>query len=743
MNDLLIHKTTNYFQESYGTFPEEIVLSPGRINIIGEHIDYNDGFVLPAAIDKIICFAFEKTNSTLAKIIAMDLDDNLLIDLTNEIQISDTIWTNYFFGVLNQVRLAGHTISGFNCVFSSNIPIGAGLSSSAALECGFLYGINKLFNLNIKPIDIALMGQKAEHWVGINCGIMDQFSSVFGKENKVIKMDCKSLEFEYYEADFSDYSIVLFDSNVKHSLFSSAYNKRREECEEGLSIIKTHFPKCSSFRDCTESQLLSIKGKMSDTVFKRSFYVVKEINRVIQACEALNNKNIKELGRLMFETHEGLSNEYEVSCTELDMLVNAVKNNKAVIGARLMGGGFGGCTINLIKKGEEERIKKELVSLYYDTFGIKLKTYDVKISQGTSSHAPIRIKTFDRNEDPHRRYNPLINEWVLVSPHRSKRPWQGQKEMATVETLPDHDSNCYLCPGNIRANGLRNPDYNQGFIFENDFAALKQDELIFENNTNPSFFKAIPERGISKVVCFSPKHNLTLPEMELNDIENIIRLWQKEYNDIGAKDYINYVQIFENKGSIMGCSNPHPHGQIWAQSSIPTEVEKTQRNLKTYFDKNNSSLLADYLKEELKVNERIVIENNHFVALVPFWAVWPYETMIISKRHFGKITDFTEKETTDFAAILKQLTTKYDNLFESSFPYSSGIHQTPTDNEPHPEWHFHMHFYPPLLRSATVKKFMVGYEMLGESQRDIGPELSAATLKKLSIKHYKTNEYAN
>lgn len=743
MNTQLIHKTTSRFKESYGTLPEEIILSPGRINIIGEHIDYNDGFVLPAAIDKIICFAFEKNASNIAKIRAIDLHENLRIDLTHDLQVSETVWTNYFLGVLTQLRLAGHTISGFNCVFSSNIPIGAGLSSSAALECGFLFGINKLFNLNIKPVDIALMGQKAEHWVGINCGIMDQFSSVFGQENKVIKIDCRTLDFEYYDADFSDYSIVLFDSNVKHSLFTSAYNQRRKECEEGLAIIKTHFPNCESFRDCTESQLLSIKDQMTDTVFKRAFYVVKEINRVIKACIALTNKNIEELGRLMFETHDGLSTEYEVSCTELDMLVNAVKNNKAVIGARLMGGGFGGCTINLIKKGEEERIKKELVSLYYATFGIELKTYDVKISQGTSSHNPIAPKVFDRNEDPHRRYNPLTNQWVLVSPHRSKRPWQGQKETTSAEILPDHDPNCYLCPGNTRANGLDNPDYNQGFVFDNDFAALKQEELFFENNTNPGFFKAIPERGISKVVCFSPKHNLTLPEMDAKDIENIIQLWQKEYTDLGAKDFINYVQIFENKGSIMGCSNPHPHGQIWAQSAIPTEVEKTQFNLKAYFDKNNSSLLKDYLKDELKANERILIENDYFVALIPFWAIWPYETMIISKRHFGRITDFTENETSAFATILKQLTTKYDNLFESSFPYSSGIHQAPTDNELHPEWHFHMHFYPPLLRSATVKKFMVGYEMLGESQRDMSPELSAATLKNLSDIHYKINEYAN
>jgi UDPglucose--hexose-1-phosphate uridylyltransferase len=347
------------------------------------------------------------------------------------------------------------------------------------------------------------------------------------------------------------------------------------------------------------------------------------------------------------------------------------------------------------------------------------------------------MKPFDINEDPHRRYNPLINEWVLVSPHRSKRPWQGQNEKLPTATLPQYDPSCYLCPGNVRANGMHNPDYQEAFVFDNDFAALKQDEIVFEANQETTFFKAQPERGISRVVCFSPNHNETLPEMSVEAIENTIETWQTEYTNLGNIDYINYVQIFENKGSVMGCSNPHPHGQIWAQSSLPTQVEKTQNNLKAYFDQHQRTLLFDYIHEELQKEERIVIENDHFLALVPFWAIWPFETMIVSKRAVNKINDFTSEEVSHFALILKQLTTKYDNLFETSFPYSSGIHQAPTDGEEHPEWHFHMHFYPPLLRSATIKKFMVGYEMMGESQRDITPEKSAAMLREQSNVHYK------
>ncbi len=384
MNAILIQKTTNFFKNTFSTEPQKTVLSPGRINIIGEHIDYNDGFVLPAAIDKIICFAFAKNDSNTSKIIAIDLQEEFEINLNEEIHLNDKTWTNYLRGVINQLKINGFKFEGFNCVFSSNIPVGSGLSSSAALECGFLYGINELFNLDIKRIDIALMGQKAEHWVGINCGIMDQFSSVMGQENKVIKIDCMTLEFEYHDANFSDYSVVLFDSNVKHSLMTSAYNERRQQCDEGIAILKKNYPKITSFRDCTENQVIRLKDKMDKDVFKRSLFAVKEIKRVTLACDALDKGDIQTLGQLMFETHEGLSVDYEVSCDELDFLVNTVKAEKAVIGSRLMGGGFGGCTINLIKKGEEEAIKSKLSKLYLDAFGIELKIYDVKISDGTS-----------------------------------------------------------------------------------------------------------------------------------------------------------------------------------------------------------------------------------------------------------------------------------------------------------------------------------------------------------------------
>ncbi len=384
MNDLLIKNTSAFFATTFGNAPEKIVLSPGRINIIGEHIDYNDGYVLPAAIDKIICFTFEKNNSNTANIYAIDLNESVAIDVTQEEVLTDIVWTNYLRGVLFQLKLKGYEIGGFNCAFSSNIPTGSGLSSSAALECGFLFGINEMFNLKIKSIDIALMGQSAEHWVGINCGIMDQFSSVMGLENKVIKIDCRTLDYTYHDANFVDYSLVLFDSNVKHSLFTSEYNNRRIECNEGLEIIKENYPEINSFRDCDVSHLTSLKSKMSDNVYKRSLYAVKEIKRVILACEALDNGDITTLGKLMFETHEGLSKDYEVSCSELDFIVDLAKDEENIIGSRLMGGGFGGCAITLVKKGSETAVIEKFTKLYLDEFNIDLKIYNVKISNGTS-----------------------------------------------------------------------------------------------------------------------------------------------------------------------------------------------------------------------------------------------------------------------------------------------------------------------------------------------------------------------
>jgi UDPglucose--hexose-1-phosphate uridylyltransferase len=341
---------------------------------------------------------------------------------------------------------------------------------------------------------------------------------------------------------------------------------------------------------------------------------------------------------------------------------------------------------------------------------------------------------------PHRRLNPLTREWILVSPHRAKRPWLGQVEKPAQSALPPYEPSCYLCPGNPRAEGVVNPQYTSTFSFENDFAALlPPDRKTLDREQRalpPSLFKMEPETGICRVMCFSPRHDLTLPELGQAQVEAVVSSWIEQTADLGSRDFINYVQIFENKGAVMGCSMPHPHNQVWATSHVPTEPQKELTSQSEYLSTNSSCLLCDYLAVEVAAEERVVASNQHFTALVPYWAVWPFELLLVSNRHFGSLTDMLDSEASALADILRKSTARYDNLFEVSFPYSMGFHQAPTDGPAHGEWHFHAHFYPPLLRSATVRKFMVGFEMLAQPQRDITPETAAERLRSLSDTHY-------
>ena len=339
--------------------------------------------------------------------------------------------------------------------------------------------------------------------------------------------------------------------------------------------------------------------------------------------------------------------------------------------------------------------------------------------------------------EPHRRYNPLLDEWVLCSPHRLKRPWQGQVEPVHEEALPAYDPGCYLCPGNVRANGEHNPPYPSTFVFDNDFTALLPDSGGPEDPAGDELFLVQRQRGICRVMCFSPRHDLTLARMTREEIRAVIDTWADEVAALGARDFIRYVQLFENKGAMIGCSNPHPHCQIWASEHLPSNPARRLERQRAYLARHGRDLLGDYLERERAAGERVVCENESWTALVPYWAVWPFETMVLPRRRAGDLQALGGDERAALADVMKRLCVRYDNLFQCSFPYSMGVYNRPTDGDEHPSWRLHLVYYPPLLRSATVRKFLVGYEMTAEPQRDLTPEQAAERLRAMPEVHHR------
>jgi len=337
----------------------------------------------------------------------------------------------------------------------------------------------------------------------------------------------------------------------------------------------------------------------------------------------------------------------------------------------------------------------------------------------------------DLQKTSHRRWNPLLSEWVIVSPHRTQRPWQGQIEKTASVENPKYDPNCYLCPGNSRAGGHKNPEYRSTFVFDNDYASLLPDTPQGEFHES-SLMIAESERGICRVVCFSPRHDLTISNMALPDIEKVVHVWSDQYRELAAIDWVRYVQIFENRGEMMGASNPHPHCQLWANETIPNQPTIEQNALQEFKRTSGKCMLCEYLQVEQARAIRVICANDFFTVVVPFWAVWPFEVLVLANEHVTGMDQLSSDAQRGLAEILKRITSRYDTVFNVPFPYSMGFHQRPTDDEEHPEWHFHAHFLPPLLRSATVRKFMVGYELLATPQRDITPESAAESLRSAS-----------
>jgi galactokinase len=380
MNETAL-KVKHAFNEKFKQEPH-LYYSPGRINLIGEHVDYNDGFVMPAAIDKGIYFAIAVNNSEEINCYSVDFNESISVPLS-DVKKMDS-WKNYVLGVVNEFQKLDLPVKGFDCVFGGNIPIGGGMSSSAALEGGISFSLNELCNFQMNRKELALLGQRAEHnFPGVMCGIMDQYANMMGKRNTVILLDCKNITHEYIPLDIKGYRIVLINSKVHHSLASSQYNLRRKECEQGLDILKKEL-NIQSFRDIKDpNDLIPFKATMEDKVYKRCVFVVEEIHRTQKAAELLKENDLAGFGKLMFDTHEGLKDQYEVSCKELDFLVDKAKENKDVIGARLMGGGFGGCTINIVKDNEIDNFLSASLAAYKKQFNIEAEHYEVSIVDGT------------------------------------------------------------------------------------------------------------------------------------------------------------------------------------------------------------------------------------------------------------------------------------------------------------------------------------------------------------------------
>ncbi|HMD33156.1 MAG TPA: UDP-glucose--hexose-1-phosphate uridylyltransferase, partial [Candidatus Acidoferrales bacterium] len=629
-----------------------------------------------------------------------------------------------------------------NLLISSEVPIGAGLSSSAALEVAVACALLDLAGEQFARLQIARLCQQAENeFAGMRCGIMDQFASLHGQSGHALLLDCRSLEYEALPLP-TDVSIVVCDTRVKHAHASGEYNRRRAECDEAVKALSAALPEVRALRDVSLEQLEQHKALLREIVYRRARHVVSENLRVTAAAHALRAGHLAQFGTLMLESHASLRDDYQVSCAELDVMAALAAKQPGAYGARMSGGGFGGCVVALVDARRCEEFSRQVARDYEQATGLRPEIHICRAAQGAerieempervAETHPVSHKNW--TESPHRRFNPLTQEWVLVSPQRNLRPWQGQVEPKPPEGVPRYDANCYLCPGNARAAGARNPAYEGTHVFDNDFPALLEDSpaggLEIEN-----LLVAQPEQGVCRVVCFSPRHDLALPRMEPAQIRAVVDAWVAQSKALGAKPWVRHVQIFENRGAMMGASNPHPHCQIWASASLPNVTAREQASFENHSLRHGACLLCRYLELELERGVRVVCRNDSWVAVVPFWALWPFETLLLPLRHTGALEALVDSEREDLADIIRGLTTRYDNLFNAPFPYSMGFHQQPP-GAPHPEWHLHAHYFPPLLRSATVQKFMVGYELLATPQRDITPEDAAARMRGASDVHY-------
>ena len=709
-----VARASEAFRSQFKRAPCWLASAPGRVNLIGEFTDFNDGFVLPMAIERRTVIAAAPNGTDRVSLHSEATGETVTIDLSKPLHPDPKgRWSNYPKGVLAGFIERGHSVKGFDAVIASSVPIGAGLSSSAALETATASLLEVLSGVELDEIDKILLCQKAEHtYAGVPCGIMDQFISATGRAGEALLLDCRSLQPTWLPLSDPSIAVLIINTNVKHELSSSAYADRRKSCERAAQALGV-----PSLREATLEKLNAAVGSLDAMSVRCARHVIAEIARTQKAAECMRASDWVALGRLMYESHASLRDDYAVSCAELDAAVeiaHAIGLQGGVFGCRMTGGGFGGCAVALIKTAAQEAIITQISAEY------KRRTS----RDGTLfvSRAAEGAKTTLLLDQPHRRFNALTGEWVFVSPHRNRRPWQGRIEPAPPASRPQYDPQCYLCPGNVRANGEHNPRYDSTYVFTNDFPAFLPETAPQDASQHP-LLQAHLQAGTCRVVCFSPRHDLTLAHLSAPEIRAVVDTWAEQVTELGRR--WRWVQVFENKGELMGCSNPHPHGQIWASDFVPTEVAKELAQQQLWSQANGGRrLLLDYATLESESKERVIVENSDWIAVVPWWAVWPFEILLLPRRAVQSLPDLTSPERDSLAGILGRLLKAYDNLFEVSFPYSFGWHGFPAAAA-----QLHAHFYPPLLRSATVRKFMVGYEMLAESQRDLTPEQAARRLR--------------
>ena len=745
------------FPDATTAGPIDIVRAPGRVNLIGEHTDYNEGLVLPVAIGLELRLARRPRADRRVRLLSPMSDEVAELDL-DRIGPPAGDWTDYISGTARAMADAGLMVGGFDGVIETTIPVASGLASSAALELAVGWALSGPSGPSVDPLTMARIAQQAENeYVGVRCGLMDQFAAACGIAGAAVLLDCRSLEHRTVALP-ADLALVVAHTGVPRTLGTSEYNARRADCERAVTALAVVESGVRSLRDVDRAMLDRHAGRLDPIARRRAEHVVDENARVLATERALRDGDLDALGPLFAASHASLRDRFEVGSAELDALVGIALSVPGVLASRMTGAGFGGCVVALARPDAVGGLRARIVGEYPRLTGLIPRVWVVEAVDGagfvasppsetTPTAGSARVATTPRGSStghvaameegllsrPHRRYDPLADEWILVSSDRLGRPLQGRSRGSRrpVVSRPAHDPGCYLCPGNVRAGGERNPMYPGTFVFTNDYAALRPDTP--DDRLDIGLLRAEAERGTCRVICYSPRHDLDMARMAPSGVRAIVDLWADLTTELGAS--YRWVQAFENRGEAMGATNPHPHGQVWAGSALPVRASREDASQRRHSVATGRRLLLDYADQE-QGGPRVVVENDDWLVVVPFWAAWPFETLVVARRPAARIADLTASARDALATALIELLGRYDNLFRHPFPYSMGWHQAPFDDGSKEHWQLHAHFLPPLLRSATVRKFMVGYELLAEAQRDLTAEDAAERLRAVSPTHH-------